>query len=118
MPVKITNTSDTRSNYHIEIAADRPDGSRITTGTAYAFDLEPGQTTEQRADFYHPTGCRKTPCSSYLRSSAPLHNARDAARSATPRGCRPETPWVAARVSGSCIDRNARVSVTQTGTSA
>jgi hypothetical protein len=47
-PVKITNTADARSNYHIEIAADRPDGSRITTGTAYAFDLEPGQTTEQR----------------------------------------------------------------------
>jgi hypothetical protein len=59
MPVKITNTSDARSNYHIEIAADRPDGSRITTGTAYAFDLEPGQTTEQRADFYHPDGLPK-----------------------------------------------------------
>jgi hypothetical protein len=53
MPVKITNASDARSNYHIEIAADRPDGSGITTGTAYAF-LEPGQTTELRADFYHP----------------------------------------------------------------
>jgi hypothetical protein len=52
VPVKITNNSEKRSNYWIEIAADRPNGSRITTTTVFAQGLEPGQTTEQHADFY------------------------------------------------------------------
>jgi hypothetical protein len=52
MPVTITNKSDKRSDYWIEIAADRPDGTRITTGSLSVYNLEPGQSTTQDALFW------------------------------------------------------------------
>jgi hypothetical protein len=52
VPVAITNHSEKRSDYSIDVAADRPDGSRITTTIVTVTGLEPGQTTEQHAEFY------------------------------------------------------------------
>jgi hypothetical protein len=52
VPVKITNRSEKRSDYWITVAADNPDGSRITTTWVAVSHLDPGQTTEQPGEFF------------------------------------------------------------------
>jgi hypothetical protein len=82
LPVKVTNNSAKRSDYTIEIAADRPDGSRITTGWAHVRQLEPGQTTEVEAQFWAdsvtviPSRCHPTRYSRFFRCSARRHYKR------------------------------------------
>jgi hypothetical protein len=52
VPMTITNSSQKRSNYWIDIAADKPDGSRLKTTWVSVNGLEPGQSTKQKSEFY------------------------------------------------------------------
>jgi hypothetical protein len=52
MPVTVVNNSAKRSDYDIGIAADAPDGSPIDHSWVWVSKLEPGQMTQQDANFF------------------------------------------------------------------
>lgn len=51
LPVTVTNHSEKRSDYSIEIAADAADGSRVDFAYVLVMSLDPGQTTTEQAMF-------------------------------------------------------------------
>lgn len=51
LPVTVTNHSEKRSNYSIEIAANAVDGNRVDFTYVAVMSLDPGQTTTEQAMF-------------------------------------------------------------------
>jgi hypothetical protein len=49
--VTVTNQSEKRSDYYIEITADAVDGSRVDFTNVAVYSLDPGQTTQESALF-------------------------------------------------------------------
>lgn len=55
VPITVTNNSEKRSNYAIDVVAESADGSvQYETGFAYVENLEPGQSALETVVFFKP----------------------------------------------------------------